>query len=64
MAKQGKAGVYDAAIKKIAGGGTQKIVKGSDFGARTAWDSAANPSSVKEMVGKSGEFAKYKHDLS
>jgi hypothetical protein len=43
--------------------GVQSIGKeGSDYGARGYWDEAANPASVKKMVGRDGEFARYKHD--
>jgi hypothetical protein len=64
MAKQKKTGPIEAAVKK-AGGGVQSIERsGSDFGARELWGQAANPASVKAMVGKTGEFARYKHDNS
>lgn len=51
-------------VKRVAGTGAQDIKPGSDFGSREMWGKAANPPSVKAMVGKSGEFAKYKHDVS
>lgn len=44
------------------GTGKQDIDKGGDFGARTEWAKAANPPSVKEMVGPENEFSRYKHD--
>jgi hypothetical protein len=64
MAKQSKKDAIAASVKS-AGGGKQSIeTKGDDFGAREMWGQAANPSSVKAMVGKTGEFSPYKHDNS
>lgn len=64
MAKQSKSDPVMSAAKKAAGKGTQTIEPGSDFGARDLFGAATNPPSVKAMVGKVGEFAKYKHDVS
>lgn len=50
--------------KRLAGDGTQNIAKGSDFGARKYWGEAANPASVKKMVGSQTEFSRVKHDNS
>lgn len=58
----GKEGVYMKAVKKDKGMETIHAAGGDDFGAREAWDAASMPPSVKDMVGKKGEFSDYKHD--
>jgi hypothetical protein len=64
MAKQKKSGPIEAAVKK-AGGGVQSVeTSGSDFGARELFGATSSPASVKAMVGKAGEFSRYKHDNS
>jgi hypothetical protein len=64
MAKQSKSDPVMKEAKRQAGEGTQSILPGGDYGARDLFGAATNPASVKAMVGKSGEFAKYKHDDS
>jgi len=48
-------------LKRPKKTGKQNLVSPGDYGARKVWADAANPSNVKGMVGKTGEFAKYKH---
>ena len=42
--------------------GKQDIKKSNDYGARDMFAEATSPPSVKKMLGKRGEFARYKHD--
>ena len=54
----GQRGVEVSRPKKT---GKQNIVKANDYGARKVWADSHNPENVNGMVGKAGEFAKYKH---